>query len=151
MVRSPEIKNLTRDQLRQEGHDKFWAPVERLIGCVEWGINEKLFLLHTTAWDGAIEGRLETILNNIDHLNKKLVKNFFARPNPLQPHVAECTTYTQQREVPPKLKSGKHHLALLSRYRDNLYICPANTPDHGLELVKSILASILKNVLWHPP
>ena len=113
MVRSPEIKNLTRNQLRQEGYDKFWASVERLVGCVEWGIDEKLFLLHTTAWGGATEGRLATVLNNTNHLNKTLVRNFFARPNPLEPLVAECSAYTKQREVPPRLMSDKHRLALV--------------------------------------
>ena len=110
MVRSPEIKNLTRDRLHEEGFDKFWAPVKRLVGCVKWAKN---FLLHTTAWDGATEGRLETILNNTDHLNKKLVRNFFVRPNPLEPLVAECGANTKQQELPPELRSGKHRLALV--------------------------------------
>ena len=39
---------------------------------------------------------------------------------------------------------------LLSRYRDNLYICLANVSDHELELVKAILASFLKNVYGIP-
>ena len=39
-----------------------------------------------------------------------------------------------------KLRSGKHRLALLSRCRDNLYICLAIVPDQELELVKMILA-----------
>ena len=116
------------------------------MGCVEWGLEEKPFLLYSTAWDGATEGRLETILNNADHLNKTLVRNFFTRPNPPEPLVAECSTNAKQHELPPKLRCGKHCLALLSRYRDNLYICLANVPDHELELVKMILSSILKNV-----
>ena len=138
MVRSPVIKNLARNQLCEEGFGKFWAPVERLG------------LLHTTAWDGATEGRLETMLKNTAHLNKKLVRNFFASPKPLEPLVAECSTSAHEHEMPPELRPNKHRLALLSRYRDNLYICLANVPDHESELVKMILASILKNVYGIP-
>ena len=119
-------------------------------GTRQEGQEEKLFLLHTTAWDGATEGRLGTILKYIDNLNKKLVGNFFARPNPLEPLAAECRTRTQGQEMPLALRPQKHRLALLSRYRDNVYISLANVPGHELELVKMILASILKNVFVLP-
>ena len=98
------------------------------------------------AWDGAPEGRVETILKITGNLNKNLVRNFFARPNPLEPLVAGG----KEHEMPQELRPNTHRLALMSRYRDNLYICLANVPKHKLELVKMILVSILKNVYGIP-
>ena len=77
MLRSREVHLVIRDTLKSEGFDDYWSPVDRLDGCLQWGAGEKLLVFNTTPWDGACEGRWETILRCTEHTNKKLVRDFF--------------------------------------------------------------------------
>mmetsp|Transcript_53028 Transcript_53028/g.94640 ORF Transcript_53028/g.94640 Transcript_53028/m.94640 type:complete len:338 (-) Transcript_53028:80-1093(-) len=147
MLRSPTTKDVTRQSLKEEGFEKYWAPVERLLGCLEWG-EDKLFLLNSTPWDGACEGRLGTILKNTDFANKKRVRDFFARPDPLGPLVGECKAKRVFYANIPL--SDNHKLALISRYRDNIYICLANIEDEELDLVRLCLSTFLNCVYGIP-
>ena len=43
---------------------------ERLIGCVEWGLGKVTFIAQTLPWDGAMGGRLDTILRHTEAQNR---------------------------------------------------------------------------------
>ena len=57
MMRSREIAQVTHDELLSSGFDGWWNPVEKLIGCIEWGRGETTFIAKTLPWDGAMGGQ----------------------------------------------------------------------------------------------
>ena len=62
MMRSQAIDQVTYEDLLVSGFDGCWNPVEKPIGCVEWGLGKVTFIAQTLPWDGAMGGRLDTIL-----------------------------------------------------------------------------------------
>ena len=83
------------------------------------GEGEQLLLVRSTAWDGATEGRMETILRCTDYLNHKRVRTFFARADPLEPLIGEC--FTRECTNVPANRVGPR-MAVLSKYTDNIYM-----------------------------
>ena len=60
MMRSQVIARVTHEELLGSAFDGWWNPVEKLIGCVEWGPGKVTFIAQTLPWDGAMGGRLDT-------------------------------------------------------------------------------------------
>ena len=144
MYRSENVKNVTKNDLSDVGFEPYWKPVDKLIGTLSWGEGEQLLLVKSTSWDGATEGRLETILKCTDFQNLRRVWSFFSRANPLDPLIGECLSCEA-----PLMQQGPR-MALLSRYRDNIYICLVNVSPEDLPMVKVFLSSFLKTVYRLP-
>ena len=75
-MRSQTIHQVTHEDLRASGFDGWWNPVEKLIGCVEWGQAKVTFIAQTLPWDGAMGGRLDTKLRHTDAHNKRRIRDF---------------------------------------------------------------------------
>ena len=103
-----------------------------------------MLLVKSTAWDGATGGRLETILRCTDFQNLRRVRSFSSRANLLDPLIGECSSC----EV-PSMELGPQ-MALLSSYRDNIYIGLANVSPNDLPMIKVFLSSFLKTVYGLP-
>ena len=91
-MRSNRVQEVTREVLAEVGFEPFWKPVDKVMACLSWGEGEQLLLVKSTAWDGATEGRMETIFRCTAYLNNKRVRTFFAGANPLEPLMGECST-----------------------------------------------------------
>ena len=70
MMRSQAIDQVTHEDLQVSGFDGWWNPVEELIGCVEWSLGKVTFIAQTLPWDGAMGGRLDTILRHTEAQNR---------------------------------------------------------------------------------
>ena len=68
---------MTADDFSEVGFEPYWRPVDKLIGCLSWGEGEQLLCVKSTAWDGVVEGRLETILRCTNFQNLRRVRFFF--------------------------------------------------------------------------
>ena len=144
MYRSENVKNVTKNDLSDVGFEPYWKPVDKLIGTLSWGEGEQLLLVKSTSWDGATEGRLETILKCTDFQNLRRVWSFFSRANPLDPLIGECLSREE-----PCMQQGPP-MAILSRYRDNIYICLANVSPKDMPMIRVFLSSFLKAVYGLP-
>ena len=77
---------------------------------------------HTLPWDGAVGGRIDTILAYTDHVSKKPVRDFLSTTHRVPPLVGECILNSASVTQPPEPLCIPTRIILLSRYRDTIYI-----------------------------
>ena len=142
MMRNRSIGLVNREALCEGGFDGWWSPVEKLIGCINYPDGSRAFIAQTLPWDGAVGGRVDTILRYTDHRNKRIVRDFLSTTPTLQPIIGECAKNTAQLTNPPQ-QTPPSRVVLLSRYRDNIYICLLHFPDCDVALTKEIISLLL--------
>ena len=155
MMRSESLHQVTHVDLQTSGFGGWWNPVEKLIGCIEWGKGKSTFIAQTLPWDGAAGGRLDTIIRHTDARNKRLVRYFFSQSKTLPPILGECIKHDGTPTPPPSRSCPEHQLILVSRYRDNIYICILNARDDKLSILQNIIELLLLNTYgiklkWEP-
>ena len=101
MMRNRSIGLVNREVLCEGGFDGWWSPVEKLIGGINYPTGTRAFIAQTLPWDGAVGGRVDTILRYTDHRNKRIVKDFLSTTPTLQPTIGECAKNTTQLTDPP--------------------------------------------------
>ena len=96
MMRCRDIGVVSQDVWCASGFDGWWSPIEKMVGCIDYPNGTKAFIAQTLPWDGAVGGRVDTILKYIDHRNKRLVKDFLSTTPTLQPIIGECASNSAQ-------------------------------------------------------
>ena len=100
-------------------------------------------------------GRLDTMLRHTDAQNKKRVRDFFGKLNTLPRILGECLRQECDPALPPSGSCPQQQLILLSRYRDNIYICLLNASNEELGLLRNIIELLLHSTYgiklkWEP-
>ena len=111
------------------------------LGMGQWGVG----------WSG---GRTDTILRYTEPKNKKLARDFLSSIPLLPSVVGECLHEKVSIPIPHTILCDVK-IVLLSRYKDNVYICLINFPDTERTLVKHIISVLLGHVYgiklkWEP-
>mmetsp|Transcript_24075 Transcript_24075/g.43380 ORF Transcript_24075/g.43380 Transcript_24075/m.43380 type:complete len:129 (-) Transcript_24075:140-526(-) len=75
MMRSPNIANFTCTLVDDEGFTGWWSRVDRFVGVLTLYSTEVL-IVNTSPWDGAVNGRHETIIRCTEPRNKQRVRDF---------------------------------------------------------------------------
>ena len=116
MMRAPQIPFLTAKTLNTEGFVGRWPPLDRLVGVLTVFHMGMLFV-HTLPWDGAVNGRVETIIRCTKNYNGQLVRNFLRDYRSRYCVVSECLRRGQ-----PKAPIPQTPFVLWVRYRNNIDI-----------------------------
>ena len=116
--------------------------MEKLIGCINYPNGTRAFIAQTLPWDGAVGGRIDTIIRYTDHRNKRIVRDFLSTTPTLQPIIGECMKNTAHLLNTPQ-QTPLSRIVLLSRYRDNIYICLLHFPDSKVAFIKEIISLLL--------
>ena len=120
----PWIAHVSLLALSQQGFDGWWNPMEKLLGCMHLG-SHNVLLVHSTAWDGAPDGRLGAImrgtLRHDQHLTRQLCKDNRALPYVLV-EVRSAVPHDAQYFPPVPI-------VLLSRFKDNVDRVCLNIPE----------------------
>ena len=79
------------------------------------------------------------ILRHTDAQNKKRVRDFFGKLKTLPRILGECLRQECDPALPPSGSCPQQQLILLSRYRDNIYICILHARDKELTKLQNII------------
>ena len=82
ILRSPAIPTVTIDDLDSGGFQKWWSPVDRLLGTFETAYGN-IHLVNTLPWDGSSNGRVDAILMETKNRNKAGAREFLRDLKPL--------------------------------------------------------------------
>ena len=140
-MRAPQIPFLTAKTLNTEGFEGRWPPLDRLVGVLTVFHMGMLFV-HTLPWDGAVNGRVETIIRCTKNYNGQLVRNFLRDYRSRYCVVSECLRRGQ-----PKAPIPQTPFVLWVRYRNNIDICLAN-PSPVLRNVLRVAISATLHELY---
>ena len=69
IMRSPSVPMVTVDDLNNGGFQKWWSPVDRLLGTFETA-HGNIHLVNTLPWDGSPNGRVDAILMETENGTK---------------------------------------------------------------------------------
>jgi len=155
MMRSINVVSVSNQLLDENGFDGWWNQVENLIGCIDCGGGDITFIAKTQPWDGAKDGCFNSIIRFTDPPNKKRVRDFFSTSQPLPPVLGECISVSALQPTKPPVRCATQNVVLLSRYRDNIYICILNAPTRLLPGLKVVLSQLLSatygiKLKWDP-
>ena len=140
---------VTVDDLNDGGFQKWWSPVDRLLGTFETS-HGNIHLVNTLPWDGSPNGRVDSILLETENRNKSRVRDCLRDVKPLYLIVSEI------RARKPRFIHEPFPFVIISRYRDNIYICFANVPlsvsgaiAHSIYILPHSIYGI--RLKWEPP
>ena len=85
MMRSPLNAQVSKKALSDYGFQRWWNPVHKLLGCLEFVANKIVQIAQNLPWDGACGGRFDTIMRFADHKHRKLVWDFLSSVKALPP------------------------------------------------------------------
>ena len=148
IMTAPSCPAMTIDSLREVGCYQWWAPLDSMFGSVQVG-SETVWLIKSTPWDGAANGRISTVLQHVHKKQRGRVANFLKAFHPLLAVRGEilnpmCWPDSQQ------LSAASFPFVLFSRYRDNIYLICANMGARLLEHIKFVVSVILRIVYGIP-
>ena len=151
VLRSPTIPLVTIDDLNEGGYTKWWSPVDRLLGTFETSYGN-IHLVNTLPWDGAPNGRVDSILLDTEPKNKSRVRDFLRDVKPLYSIVSEIIA---DKGPQPRFVHDPFPLVIISRYRDNIYICLANVPPSASGAIAHAISILLHSIYgirlkWEP-
>ena len=142
---------LTINDLNSGGFQKWWSPVDRLLGTFETAYGN-IHLVNTLPWDGSSNGRVDAILMETENRNKSRVRDFLRDVKPLYSLVSEIIAH---RAPDPRFTHSPFPFVIISRYRDNIYICLANVPPSASGAIAHAISVLLHSIYgihlkWEP-
>ena len=87
MTRPPDIPRITAKIRNAEGFDGWWSAIDRLVGILTV-FNTVVLLINTVPSDGAINGRVETIIRCTEGTDRQGGREFLRHYRPLYPYIA---------------------------------------------------------------
>jgi len=96
-------------------------------------------------WDGALGGRVDTILRYTERSKRKKARDFLSNVKLMPPLVAECFREQRRREARDLMRAPEPFV-FLARYTDNVYIALLNVPTEVEPHVRLALLSLLSGI-----
>ena len=105
--------------------------------------------------DGGTPRHHTTPRTPTDARNKRRVRDFFSKSKTLPPILGGCLKQDEIPVLPPYGSCPQQQLILLSRHRDNIYICILNARDKELTMLQNIIEPLLHSAYgiklkWDP-